>query len=129
VPRRLDNHPSAKAQPSFVASDIAKLLETGAARECDPDFPICISPLGVVPKAGNKFRLILDLRHVNGYLKVPAFKYEGLEAVSSVLAPGDWLATVDLRAGYHHVDLNEDAIPYMGFQWAECPLALGPSQS
>jgi ribonuclease HI len=96
--------------------------------------PICISPLGAVPKAGGNLRMILDLRHVNSFLTVPSFRYEGLEAVANVLAPSDYMITLDLHAGYHHVDMNDAALPYLGFAWAgrhyvfqSLPFGLAPA--
>jgi hypothetical protein len=118
APHWQPNHSSALSHGEFVDQAVAELLDTGAACVWDAtEAPTCVSPLGVVPKAGGKHRLILDLRYVNRHLRVPSFKYEGLEAVHTVLSAGDWMVTLDLRAGYHHVDMALTALPYLAFSW------------
>jgi hypothetical protein len=112
------NHASALRNADFVDSAVAELLATSAACAWPgPELPICVSPLGVVPKAGGKFRLILDLRYVNRHLRVPKFQYEGLESAADVLPREAWMATLDLKAGYHHVDMAPEALPYLAFEW------------
>jgi hypothetical protein len=54
------NHPSAFEFPEFVTEAVQQLVITGAAMEVSFQ-PFIISSLGVVPKALNKLRLILDL--------------------------------------------------------------------
>ena len=51
------------------------------------DIHIC-SPLGVVPKKNNKFRLILDLRYLNNHLASLKFKFEDLRIASELLDQG-----------------------------------------
>jgi hypothetical protein len=135
TPYHAPNHRSAVDNAGFIDKAVAELLSVGAARVWEGSQPpICISPLGAVPKAGGNLRMILDLRHVNSFLTVPSFRYEGLEAVANVLAPGDYMITLDLHAGYHHVDMNDAALPYLGFAWAgrhyvfqSLPFGLAPA--
>jgi hypothetical protein len=63
------NHPSAFKFPEFVKEVVQQLVLSGAAMEV-PFRPFIISPLGVVPKALDKLRLILDLRFVNSFLEI-----------------------------------------------------------
>ena len=44
-----------------------------------------ISPLGVVRKCSKK-KLILDLRYVNKYLRIPKFKYEDIRTVREIFS-------------------------------------------
>lgn len=53
------NHPSAFEFPEFVTEAVQQLVITGAAMEVSFR-PFIINPLGVVPKALNKLRLILE---------------------------------------------------------------------
>ncbi|CAI7919529.1 unnamed protein product, partial [Closterium sp. NIES-54] len=74
----------------------------------------CISPLNVVEQR-EKCRLILDLRKVNTNLIVPKFKYEGLSRVADVARAGDWMFSVDLKSGYHHIDIHPSCWKFLGF--------------
>jgi hypothetical protein len=74
------NHPSAFEHPEFVTEAVSSLVITGAAMKVSFR-PWIVSPLGVVPKGIDKLHLILDLRYVNSFLKVEAFKYESLRSV------------------------------------------------
>ena len=74
-----------------------------------------VNPLSVVK--GNKFRLVIDLRHVNNFLVRFKFKYEDLRSLSQVLEEGHWVFTWDLRSGYHHVDICVEHQTYLGFSW------------
>ncbi|GJP46813.1 hypothetical protein CLOM_g6068 [Closterium sp. NIES-68] len=76
----------------------------------------CISPLNVVEQR-DKCCLILDLRKVNTHLVVPKFKYEGLRRVAEIIQPNDWLFSIDLKSGYHHVKIHPSCWRFLGFQF------------
>ena len=64
-------------QFEFVDSSASQLLDRGVIGIWNPDWgePVVISPLKVVPKKCNTFRLILDWSKMNKYLSFPRFKY------------------------------------------------------
>ncbi|CAI7889137.1 unnamed protein product, partial [Closterium sp. NIES-53] len=62
-------------------------------------------------------RLILDLRMVNQNLCIPKFKYEGLNRVAELVHEDDWMFAVDLKSGYHHVDIHPSCWKFLGFQF------------
>lgn len=61
--------------------------------------------------------LVLDLRYVNQFVLVSKFKYEGLNIAPQLFFKGDHFFTLDLKSGYHHVDIHEDCWSYLGFSW------------
>lgn len=75
--------------------------------------PHCCNPLTVAE--GSKLRLVLDLRHVNQYVKHHKFCYEDLRTVSELFEEGDYFTTFDLKSGYHHIDINKAHRKYLGF--------------
>jgi hypothetical protein len=83
-----------------VDTAVASLVSFGTVLHV-PKAPFLFSPLGVVPKAENKLRLILDLRYLNQLLELTKFKYETIKSVPDLCAPGDFLFMVDLKSGYH----------------------------
>ena len=42
---------------------------------------------------------------------------EGLEEVSKLIEPDDYMFTIDLKDGYYHLNMSNQAIPFMGLQW------------
>ncbi|CAI7876261.1 unnamed protein product [Closterium sp. NIES-53] len=108
------NHAGAYAHATFTRTAIQELTETGAAVETTASELTCISPLNVVEQR-EKCRLILDLRKVNANLIVPKFKYEGLSRVADVARAGDWMFSIDLKSGYHHIDIHPSCWKFLGF--------------
>ena len=68
------NHRSAVICEDFVESEITNLLKSGCIKEV---LSYIVSPLSVASNNGKK-RLILDLRYLNGFLRVQRFQYEDL---------------------------------------------------
>lgn len=112
------NHASAFEHAEFVDTAVASLVTTGAVMRVSKA-PFLVSPLGVVPKAENKLRLILDLRYLNQFLELTKFKYESIKSVPDLCAPSDFLFTVDLKSGYHHIDMYQEHWQYLDFQWRD----------
>jgi hypothetical protein len=102
-------------QFEFVDSSVSQLLDRGVIGTWNPDWgePVVISPLKVVPKKGNTFRLILDLSKMNKYLSFPRFKYAHINQTGDVFEPGDFLFAWDLKDGYWHIDLHPNFWTYV----------------
>lgn len=80
--------------------------------------PVVVSPLRVAPKKGHKkFRLVTNMRWVSRHLRIPKFKFEGLQNLGLVLERGDWMFTLDDVAGYHHWEIRERCRKFFGFEW------------
>ncbi|GFR51496.1 hypothetical protein Agub_g13861 [Astrephomene gubernaculifera] len=114
-PHFAGNHASAEQHADFVDQAISDLLTAKSILEV-PRKPRMVCPLGVVEQ-GTKKRLIYDARPVNDYLHIPKFRYEDLKAAPGFLLPDDFVFTLDLKSGYHHLDIREDCWQYLGFQW------------
>ena len=71
------NHRSAVICEDFVKSEITNLLQSGCIKEVLSDNVYIVSPLSVASNNGKK-RLILDLRYLNGFLRLQQFQYEDL---------------------------------------------------
>ncbi|XP_029463774.1 ATP-binding cassette sub-family A member 12 [Rhinatrema bivittatum] len=69
----------------------------------------------VVPKKGNYFRPILDLKRVNRALWVPHFRMETLRAVIAAVRPGKYLASLDLTEAYFHIPIRKEHQRYLCF--------------
>ena len=113
--KHFQNHRSCNEHAKFIDETIADLIAAQSIVEV-LEKPKVICPLGVVQQR-EKLRMIYDARYINAHVQIPSFKYEDLRVCESVLRPNDYMMTVDLSKGYHHVDLHDETIPYMGLQW------------
>ena len=66
-----------------MKSEITNLLKSGCIKEVLSDNVYIVSPLSVASNNGKK-RLILDLRYLNGFLRVQRFQYEDLRTFSEI---------------------------------------------
>ena len=110
------NHRSAVICEDFVKSEITNLLKSGCIKEVLSDNVYIVSPLSVASNNGKK-RLILDLRYLNGFLRVQRFQYEDLRTFRDIFSQGDWFFKFDYKSGYHHVDIYPEHWKYLAFCW------------
>jgi hypothetical protein len=115
-PFELKNHRLSRNQETFVDKEIITLLQAGAIEKCS-NKPLCVSPIGVVPKKNKKFRLITDLRQLNSSCRRCAFQYEDINTVSNIVADGDHMITLDIQNGFYHIKVHRLDRDYLGFKW------------
>ena len=108
------NHRSAVICEDFMKSEITNLLKSGCIKEVLSDNVYIVSPLSVASNNGKK-RLILDLRYLNGFLRVQRFQYEDLRTFRDIFSQGDWFFKFDYKSGYHHVDIYPEHWKYQPF--------------
>ena len=105
--------------PVFVETGILELLEKRLISEVYSP-PHCINPLSVAQE--KKLRLVLDLREVNRYLGKCSFHYEVLRSLAEVLEQRFLFFTLDLKSGYHNVDIFPPHQQFLGFCMVICRL-------
>ena len=94
---------------------VADLSAAGTVVEVPTARLRCACPLFLVPKPGGRWRMIHDLRRVNDFIAYRKFRLSGLQQVRHQLRPGQWMASVDLTAAYHHIKIHADDQPAVGF--------------
>ena len=63
----------------------------------------------LVPKPGsNKWRLVVDLRHLNSFVRNESTKFETLKRLRRLARPNDFMFSFDLEDGYYALALHED---------------------
>ena len=85
--KEMVNHKSAFDENEFVTQKIEELLLAGCVMEVSHSDVHVLNPLGVVKNSVKK-RLILDLRYVNNFLRVPKFKYENIRTARDIFSLG-----------------------------------------
>ena len=58
---------------------------------------------------------MLDLRHINTFLRDMGVRYETLKRLQFMSRPGDWAISFDLADGFHAVNIHEDDRCYLTF--------------
>ena len=117
------NNPSTAQHAPFVTQQVQDLLSIGAVEDVtalqhDPAQVAAILPLTVAEEtATRKRRLCWNGGHVNDSLQVPSFKMEHAPKAASILRPGDYLFTVDMKSGYHQIPLKRSFQKYCCFAW------------
>jgi hypothetical protein len=62
-------------------------------------------------------RAVLTRPTVTSFLEFPSFKYESIHEVSQLAKLRDLVFSVDLKSGYHHIDVAPDHWQFLGFEW------------
>ena len=110
------NQASALANREFVTQAISELVQNRCVVEVASQPHVC-SPLSVVSNSGNKQRLVINLRYLNGCLQKDKFKYEDLHTAMLLFQQGDYMFSFDLKSGYHHIDIFGPHQQFLGFCW------------
>ena len=76
-----------------------------------------MNPLSVTTQSSGKKPLILDHRHVNLYIYKQKFKCKDLKVALSIILQGYSLFKLDLKSGYHHVEIFPKHRKFLAFKW------------
>ena len=109
------NNKSAKENAQFVSDSIKELLESKRIVEV-PFKPHIVNPLSVSLNKG-KHRLISDLLYVNDHLEKRKVKFEDWKTFQNYISSENYLFKFDLKSGYHHIEIFQTHVTYLGFQW------------
>ena len=95
-------------QVELVRRNVQDLVRKGAMRKVPWNEAIkCkgfYSKLFCIPKPGTDlWRVIINLKPLNRFIKKAGFRMEGVEDVKALLEPGMYGAIVDLSDAYYHV--------------------------
>ena len=116
------NNPSTQRHEAFVTEQLQELVTNQSVVDVthmqhDRMQVAAILPLTVAEPDVRKMRLCWNGGHVNDVLLVPTFKMEHAPKAASILRPGDYLFTVDMKSGYHQIPLKPSFRRYCCFQW------------
>ena len=71
--------------------------------------------LFLVPKSNQRWRPILDLSHLNLFLKPGTFKMETPETIRLSLQRGEWVTSLDFSDAYFHIPISQRSRKYLRF--------------
>ena len=90
-----------------IDMEIKKLLDKGAIRLCTHTQGEFISNIFTRPKRSGGFRIILNLKQLNKYVKYEHFKMEHIDQVTDLIYPNDVMTSIDLKDAYFSISLHE----------------------
>ena len=111
----LSNNRSALQHYTFVCEELKILLRSGRIREVDSPSYVS-SPLSV-STSGEKKRLILDLSKLNFHVYKEKIKFDDWKSMQPFIRQDVFMFKFDLKQGYHHVDIFEEHMKFLGFSW------------
>lgn len=84
------------------------------ADECQGQF---ISKVFTVSKPDGSYRLILNLKILNNFVKSNHFKIEDNKTVAKLLSKGCYMGKIDLKDAYHLVPVKQSHCKYLRFKF------------
>ena len=76
-----------------------------------------ISNIFVRPKKNGKYRVILNLKHLNNFVEYHHFKMETLSAAISLVSKNCYFASIDLQDAYYSCNVCSDDRKFLRFFW------------
>ena len=85
---------------AIVQTEIDKLITKGVIVPSSPEKNDFVSTIFLRPKKDGSHRTILNLKQFNEFVEYHHFKMDTLEAAISMMKPGCYMASVDLKDAY-----------------------------
>lgn len=95
-----------------IQEEIAKLLQLGIIRRSNSEYS---SPAFPIKKKNGKIRLVVDYRKLNRKTIKESFPFPNILEEIMNIPPSNFFSKLDLRMGYHQVEMSEESIKYSSF--------------
>ena len=102
---------------AWVSAVLGELTAAGITRAVPREQVTLVCALSMALKGSGKYRLCLDLRPLNAYLRKLRMQLETLRRVRHTLRRGDWMLTVDIVSAYHNFLVAPGHQKFCGFEW------------
>lgn len=99
-------------QDHLVALERDRLLARGAIRPASSPSQWVSASFDVPKPDGNGIRLVFDFHHLSTFCTEIPFRNEGLRDLPHMCHRGDYLASFDLRDGYHLLSIRQEDRKY-----------------
>lgn len=108
--------PHSPEKAAALRQEVVALLEKQAIEVVrDTASPGFYSHLFVVPKPGGRWRPVIDLSTLNGYVTAPHFRMETARSVRSSVKANEFAISLDLSDAYLHVPIADSSRRYLRF--------------
>jgi hypothetical protein len=104
-------------QEALIAREVEDLLQKQAITPVEKQLNQFVSRLFVVPKKGNQWRAVLNLKPLNVHIEKHHFKMENWWSLRSLLKQGDYMIRLDLKDAFLSIPIHKDSIRFLCFDW------------
>ena len=98
-------------------AEVKKLLSKKVIVQCDHEKCEFVSSIFLVPKPDGGYRLILNLKDLNVFVKFEHFKMDGIKDVLTLVTKNCFMAKIDLKDAYYSVPVSPDFQKYLKFEF------------
>lgn len=102
-------------QQTVIRSEKDNLLQLGVSPSSH-EIGECLSPVFVIPKGDGSHRLIFNLKNCNQSVLYHHFKMDTLSSVITMISPGDFFASLDLKHAYYSVPIAAEHRKFFKFR-------------
>ena len=95
--------------------EIEKLLKKGVIKEPTHETGEFISPIFLLPKSPDSYRLILNLKKLNEHMPYTHFKMETINSILTIITPNCYMAKLDIKDAYYSILILEEHQKYLKF--------------
>ena len=117
----------------WVRDEMDKLLEEGVIQESHSSWS---APIVVVPKGDGGKRLCVNLMALNAIMRTYVWPMPRVKDIFAKLGKAKFFTTLNLRSGYHHIALDDDAIkktafvmPLGNYEYLKVPFGLAQAST
>lgn len=100
------------AMRPIVEKKIAELLQNGIIRQSESPYA---SPIVLVEKKNGESRMCVDYRRINKITIRLPYPMPNLEEQFALLSGNKYFTILDLKMGYHQIEMEESSKPYTAF--------------
>ena len=95
-------------ETDYVDAEIEKLLLKKVIKKSPEQEGQYVSNIFLRPKKDGSFKMILNLKPLNNLMPYQHFKMDSIQPCIYLLAPGCFMASLDLKDAYYSVPISED---------------------
>ena len=123
------------AQSAWLQSEIHRLFSLGALEPAQSAQYVTRAFLTPKPGRTDAWRLVVDLRHVNSFLRKQSTRLETLKRLRTLARKDDWMFSIDLQDGFYALGVHPDDRKYLTLdiagvgmvQFSALPMGLSSS--
>ena len=95
---------------------LSKLINFKAIQRCNAVDDQFLSPIFLRDKSDGSKRLILNLKHLNEFIRKEHFKIEDMRTALNILDVNDYMCKLDLKDAYLSVPIHKDHKKFLRFE-------------
>ena len=111
------SNPKSSVKVQALAGEIQKHVASGAISPVTPSDSQFVWRVFTVPKNQGGFRMIIDLKPLNTHITKAHFRMEDREYIKSLIAPDDFMVSIDLKDAFFAIPLHRDSKKYVVFEF------------